>query len=1001
MEKKQKVKKPFPLWAMIVAICLGVILSVGLIVGTVIAYGYQNLIDVFFSSSDYSASEVEKETCADIVAEGAVLLKNDDNALPLAANEKKIALFGQNSVDFVYAGSGSGNVDTSTAPTLKSALESPEHGGFTVDGALWSFYTTGAGKGYRKSVPDMSGVGTFGVNEVPVETLKSSSAASGLSGDDVAIVSIGRSGGESADLPTAVMSTGYRYLQVDGNERDTIKYACEKFDKVILIVNANNPVELGFLDEPDYANVKAAIWVGGVGQEGLNGLADIICGNANPSGRLADTYAYDSTSAPATVNFGNYTIANADGGTKNANKYLVFGEGIYVGYRYYETRYEDVVTERENAGSYDYDTAVQFPFGYGLSYTSFEWSDYSVTPAADGKSFEVSVKVTNTGSRAGKDVVEIFAQAPYIAGGVEKSSVVLAGFKKTGLIDPQASETVTVTVDKSVLASYDYEDNKTYILDPGTYYISAGKNAHDALNNILAKRGMTPDNTDNRMTAAGNANMVGEYSVAQLDKTYATSKDTGNAVTNRFDDGSINHYDADFKYVSRNDWQGTLPSAAYQNGSWTAPSQLIEDLKFYRGNEVVNDDSLPALASAKSYTVQDLVDEPYESEKWDQMVSSLSWTEISKLVRIGGYSTMQIEKIGLPSTQDKDGPAGISGTLVGGSSSMAWPAEVVMASTWNDELIEKMGELLGQASIITGVAGWYAPGVNIHRTPYSGRNYEYFSEDGILSGKICAAEMRGVRKMGVMAYMKHFALNDQEVNRYGAAIFANEQEIREICLKGFELAVTEGGATAAMAAMNRIGARWVGAHRGLMTDVLRGEWGFKGMVITDQASSAGMYYQDMISGLWAGTDLWLNTNANLWPLANYDESTGGGSGKVSYKDNATVTYYLHRAAKNIIYSVTNSNAVQSYSDEYHSTARIFNWRALLISIDVLVWVGSVAAITLTTLFYVRGRKKLKAQKLSSDTSDETAESVSVTSDADTKAEDKPQPDISKQDNADE
>lgn len=318
-------KKPFPLWAKITLLTTSVVLSTGLGIGTSIAYKYEGLLDTYFSSSDYVATEAEKECAKNIVQEGAVLLQNKDKALPLV-NEKKIAIFGQNSVDFVYGGSGSGSVDVSTAPTLKLALEKE---GFTVDENLWNFYLNGKGKNYRKTYPNESGVGQFSVNEVPSSVITSdTSALSNIASDDVAIVTIGRSGGESSDLPLDKLSTGYRYLQVDNDERDTIKLACSKFNKVILIVNANNPLELGFLEEEDYKNVKSVLWCGGVGQEGLYGLASLISGKANPSGKLVDTYAYDSTSAPSFSNMGDFTIANANNNIERGNKYLVYGEGI-------------------------------------------------------------------------------------------------------------------------------------------------------------------------------------------------------------------------------------------------------------------------------------------------------------------------------------------------------------------------------------------------------------------------------------------------------------------------------------------------------------------------------------------------------------------------------------------------------------------------------------------------------------------------------------------------
>ena len=948
-------KKKFPLWAKITSISVSTILAVGMGVGTSIAYHYEGLLNTFFSKSDYVATEAEKKCAQEVVKEGSVLLQNKDNALPLKT-EKKLAIFGQNSVDFVYGGSGSGAVDVSTAPTLKTALEKE---GFVVDQNLWDFYSTGKGKSYRKTYPDETGRGAFSVNEVPVSVINGdSNALKTIKDNEVAIVTIGRSGGESSDLPLNTLSTGYRYLQVDDNERDTIKLACANFDKVILIVNTNNPIELGFLEDAAYQNVKSVLWCGGVGQEGLYGLASVIAGTSNPSGKLVDTFAYDSTSAPSFSNMGDFSIANADKNIERANKYLVYGEGIYVGYRYYETRYEDALLNQGNAGSFNYDSEVQYPFGYGLSYTTFEYSNFKVSETSDGNSFEITVDVTNTGDVDGKDVIEVYARKPY-NGKIETSAIELVGVAKTDVI--KSGETVSnveVTVDKKQLTSYDYKDAKTYVLDAGDYYFSIGNGAHEALNNIHALL-----NTPN---VNGNANLAKlAFTQETLDKeTFAKSDVTDYTITNQFEDADINKYDSDFKYLSRGNWVSTLASSAnYQNKSWTAPSQLIENLKWNRSDAVINDTSLEKVtfnSTSTSYTVKDLIGVDYNDSKWDDLVNQLTWNQASKLVRTGGYSTLAIDSIGLPATQDKDGPSGISGTLVGGTSCMAWPAEVVMSSTWNKDLIEEVGIHIGEDSIAANVAGWYAPGIDIHRSPYSGRNFEYFSEDGYLSGIIAASEMKGVRSMGVIAYMKHFALNDQETNRYGGAYFANEQAIREICLKGFEYATIEGNSVAVMVAMNRIGATWAGAHKGLMTNVLRNEWGFKGMAITDQASVTAMYYQDMISGLYGGTDIWLNSNAQLWPLSTVNETVGGlTNSSVNYKNNNTVNHYIHNAAKNIIYAVTNSNAVQEYSSSIKGNSHIFNWQALLWSVDAIIWLGAIAGIALPIIQLVKEKKEEK------------------------------------------
>lgn len=937
--------KKMSLKTAIITSSVAAVISISLIVGTSIAYSYESLLDVFFTKSEYVASNEVNQLCEDVVAEGLVLLKNEDNALPLSSDETKVALLGQNSVDFVYGGSGSGAVNTSSALNLKQSFE---EAGFVVNEKVWDFYKTGPGSNYRKQTPDLSGRGGFKVNEVPA-SVYTNDFKNALT-DDVGVVVLGRSGGESADLPLTPMETGSLYLQIDKDEKDLLDLACSKYEKVILIMNTNNPCELGFLEDDKYENIKAAMWIGGVGQEGIRAIPKVINGSVNPSGRLVDTYAYDSTSAPSFANMGNARITNSN--VANGTNYIVFAEGIYVGYRYYETRYEDVVLG--NTTGFDYKSEVQFPFGYGLSYTDFSWTDFEVKENEDKKSYDLTVTVKNEGSVAGKDVVEFYVQKPYTPGGVEVSSIELIEFAKTDILNPNQEQTITVNVQKEKLTTYDAKVAKTYVLSEGDYYFSVGKNSHDALNNVLAKKGKT---VSDGMTKDGNSSLAAKaFTLNEVDsKTYSVSSATGNKITNALDDVDLNYYES-FEYLSRSNWTGTFPNK-YKNGSWEAPQPLLDDLPFYDVNKDIEDDALidaftfVSNSTETSYKVQDLINEPYDSVKWDQIVNQLSFTQMTKLIRLGGYATQQIDRIGLPATQDKDGPSGISATLVGGGSTMAWPAEVVMASTWNVEMLERLGELFGEDSIKAGVAGVYGPGANIHRSPYSGRNFEYYSEDATLSYKIGEAETKGLRSKGVITYVKHFALNDQETNRYGCVIFANEQSVREIFLKGFEGSIVGGKSNALMAAMNRVGTRWVGAHRGMMNQILREEWGFEGMVITDQASVKAMFYQDMISGLWAGTDMWLNTNSEFWSLD-------------SYKNDETMLYYIHRAAKNIIFSVTNSWAVnEDYKKieggKIESNATIFPWRSLLWGVDATVWALSIAAIAFVTAKYIQGRKEIE------------------------------------------
>jgi len=959
--------KPFGWVKTIVIPVISLVVAVALIVGNVIAMSYADLITTFFSTSDYVVTEHEKELCEQVAAEGIVLLKNEDNALPLGANEKKVAFLGQDSADFVYGGAGSGSVDTAAAPDMKQAFE---RAGFTVDKTVWDFYTTGAGKAYRKTVPTAQGSGGFAVNEVPASKY-TDAVKNSLNNNDAIICVIGRSGGESFDLPMTVNAKGYTpagnylYLQIDENERDMLKLACSTGKKVILVVNANNAMELGFLEEPEYANIKAVLWVGGVGQEGLYALGEVFSGKVNPSGRLPDTYAYDSLSAPANANLGRYSITNADqvnDYADKANTYIVYAEGIYIGYRYYETRYEDSVLNQGNAGDYDYSASVQYPFGYGLSYTTFEWSDYKVEEK--DSSFEISVTVTNTGAHAGKDVVEIYMQSPYTQydkdNNVEKAAVELVGYAKTELLKAKAdgvpaeeySQTVTVSVDKEMMKAYDYTEAKTYIVDDGNYYITAATNAHTAVNNILLEKAKTETIETDRMFGNGDASLVYKYTQNAFDATtYSVSQeDKDYAVTNQFDGVDVNYYeDGSLVYLTRKNWTGTFPTT-YKDGEWTATAEMINDLNWNRSDEVVNDPNavMPVNSSGTSYTVADAIGKDYDDPIWDKLVNQISADKMMELVRCGGYKTIALKAIGLPATVAKDGPSGISGTLVGGTSCMAWPVETMMAATWNDALIEEMGKLIGEASINSNTTGWYAPGANIHRSPYSGRNFEYYSEDGLLSGKIGAAAMRGVRSMGVIAYMKHFALNDQETSRSGGAYFANEQAVREVFLKGFEYIVREGGATAAMASMNRIGATWAGAHKGLMTEVLRNEWGFRGTVITDQASVPAMFYQDIISGLWAGNEMWLNTSSNFWKLNDYY------SGATT---NPTIMSNVHKAAKNIIYTVVNSNAVQEYQGlKNEGTTGMPVWQILLIVADVVIFAACAVGIVIPVVFFLRGKK---------------------------------------------
>lgn len=952
-----KVKKRISKVKVVIAYVVCAAIVIGLVIGNYYALKYQNLISVYLSqsnqkivsdeneNSDYFTSDFDteeertahlQELGTKIEEEGIVLLKNENDALPIASGSK-ISVFGQDSVDPIYGGGGAGSVDSSKAVNLKTAFE---NAGYQLNETLWKFYKSGEGSSYRKATPDVYGEGTFAVNEVPVDVYTDAVKSSFTEYNDAAVIVIGRSGGESSDLSYEPLEDGYTYLQLNDDEKAMIQMVTENFDKVVVLLNTQNAMELGFLDEYD---IDACLWIGALGETGAYGVASALSGEVNPSGALVDTYAYDSLSAPSIENFGNYTITNSE--VDRGNTYMVYGEGIYVGYLYYETRYEDVVLGNEVKTNYDYTTSVQFPFGYGLSYTDFNWSDFSVKETDD--TYEFTVTVTNTGDVAGKDIVQIYMQSPYTdydkENGIEKASVELVGFTKTSNIEAGKSETVTVSVEKEVMKTYDANGTGTYIVDAGDYYFAAGVDAHDALNNILAAKGKT---TADGMDYDGKADYTTKVTVNKMDtKTYAVSRVTGNEITNQFEKADISYYDSEFQYLSRSDWAGTWPTT-YADGALTASDEMLSDLEisFTEDENAATPVTNTISEEYGALKAATLIGADYDNDLWNVLVQQLTVEEMDKLVRIGGYATSSIESIQLPATTDKDGPAGISGTLVGGESGTSYPPAVVLASTWNLELSEEFGRCIGEDSLALDVAVWYAPACNIHRSPYSGRNFEYYSEDGYLSGKMAASTVLGAQSKGAVVTVKHFALNDQECNRTGGAIFANEQSIREVYLAPFEYTVREGNALGMMASMNRIGARWSGGHAGLMTATLRDEWGFEGMVVTDQASYSVFAYEDLREGLEAGTDLWLNTDATLWALTDNQMTP-------------TVLTNMQRAAKNVIYAITNSNEMNGLSEGSKLVVIMPLWKKALVTLDVVAGILVLTSLVVVTTKYVKGRKR--------------------------------------------
>lgn len=702
-----------------------------------------------------------------------------------------------------------------------------------------------------------------------------------------------------------------------------------------MILNTASALNLGWLEQ--FPNIKSVLFVPSTGRYGTDSLADIFAGEVSPSGKTVDTFEANSLNSPAAQNYGDYQYIDGDGNLTGYS-YVSYAEGIYVGYRYYETRYEDAVLGQGNAGDFDYDSEVVYPFGYGLSYTTFDWSNYQAS--WDGTTCTVSVDVTNTGDVAGKDVVEVYAQSPYTdydrANGVEKSAVQLVNYGKTKLLEPGETQTVSVTFDQDMLKAYDANGAKTYILDAGTYYVTAAHDSHDAVNNVLAAKGAN---------VAGDASRVSTYVPSNTDvdtTTYATDAKSGAEITNLFDDAK-----GDVTYLTRADWEGTFPqhdgtplegdvstwgaeiNAVDENGdpvsyAWgkVASPELIDRLKGLDSGNPVSDATIsdtPVYGQDNGISLIDLRGKDYNDPMWNQLLDELSAEDYRELVGHSGYGSNFVQSIGKPFNIDADTAAG----LIYGGTGMMFCSPVVMAQTWNQDLASAYGAMIGNEANIGGTTGWYAPSMNIHRTPFTGRNGEYYSEDPVISGTVASLEIKGAAEKGVYSTIKHFALNDQENHRgdggieQGCATWSNEQAIREIYVKPFDICMhvgtvdenyVEQGADgsysmattkvdacqAIMSAFNRVGATWAGGNYALLTGLARNEWGFNGWIVTDSANSAAPY-MDSSQMIRAGGDSRLRSNENNY---QYDEN------------NSAEYHYAREAIHHLLYVTANSKAME-------------------------------------------------------------------------------------------
>lgn len=906
--------------------------------------------EVINNGEDNGMSLADWKTTADdlvqeIAGEGIVMLKNDDGALPLAKGSK-VTLFGRSSVDLVLGGTGAGTIDPTTAVNLKDALEAD--GAFDVNDTMWDFYKTYDGKeGYIRSNGTYMGALPEDINvaEPPTAEYTDDVRASYADYSDAAVVVFARVGGEGSDMPTGDFGDGTKYLALQPNEQAVLEEIRNSgaFDKVIALINTSNAMELSWVDQQEYG-VDACLWIGGVGQSGARAVARVLDGETNPSGHLVDTWAADSFSSPAMQNFGDFTFTNADAinaaATEAASgtKYVVYREGIYVGYRYYETRYSDSVTDPAGtnatsaAGAYmgdawDYDAEVVYPFGYGLSYGDEDGDPYEqeiVSSSVTDDGAEVTVRVTNTGDAAGKSVVQVYAQQPYVKGGTEKSAVQLVGFDKTDVLEPGASQEVTIAIDAYDYSSYDYTDAKTYVLDAGDYHFAIGNGAHEALNNILAAQGYT---VADGMDAAGDAAKAFSWTndaQIRLDESFS-----GDEVTNRFDDASLEGYGLETGYLTRADWT-TFPEPYAE---LEATDEMIADINVDGEYEPGTGASEITTGAENGINIAQMAGVDFDDEKWEDFLDQLTVDDMVTLISKSGQ--IAVPTIAYPAVYMKDGPAGqnVRMYVEDGSRATGYCGEAVVASTFNRDLVRRFGDAMGEDWIRTQTAGAYAPAVNIHRTPYAGRNFEYFSEDGYLSGELAYEVVVGMQDRGVMTFIKHLFLNDQETNRQGVSTFSNEQAIREIYLKAFEKPFTEGGAKATMGSFNRIGCTWSGAYAPLLKDVIRGEWGSTAIIDTDMAVIPAL--QSFGAGLENGNTLWATSADIFYNLVR----------ETAAKDSKMVAN-LREACHVLLYNVANSIGINGIS-----TTTVVNrvnpyWLNIAIAVVVLLAIADAVMLAL-------------------------------------------------------
>lgn len=921
---------------------VALLLAVLIIVNSICTGPMSSMLDLV-STTSYLQEETTAEATnlvEEIADEGIVLLENDDEILPLSS-DAKLNVFGWSSTNPCYGGTGSGALNDAY-PTV-TLLQGLANAGIETNEELTKFYTD-----YQEERPQVGMEEQDWTLPEPDTSLYTDELMDNAKEfSDTAMIVITRVGGEGADLPTDMMGVvngtytettamsyddglnkgndwdeGDHFLELTNREEEMIDLVCSNFENVILVYNAANAFELGFIEE--YPQIKGAVWCAGAGQSGFNALGSIVTGEVNPSGRLIDTYVYDMEKTPVWNNFGEFKYTNMDefkgfssisAGTESTPSFVNYVEGIYVGYKFYETA--------GDVGLINYDEVVQYPFGYGLSYSEFEQEMSEIRE--DGSSISFDVTVTNTGDTAGKDVVEVYSNPPYTEGGIEKATANLIEFAKTQLLEPGDSQTIPITIPIEELASYDTYGAGCYVLEKGDYEISVKSDSHTVIASRTYEVKDTITYDENGKRDSDSAAAVNQFQFAEGDVVYLSRED-------KF----ANYEEAtaaptDFVLADE-------PKKGFYNTSnYLAAEVTAQD---------EDPDAKPILTGqATDLKLKDVRGLDYDDPKWEELLDSMTLDEMNTLISLGGFQTSAVESIGKVRTNDNDGPASINNNFTG-VGSVGFPAGVMVAATWSNELALKFGQSIGKMADEMDTTGWYAPAMNIHRSAFAGRNFEYYSEDGMLSGSIAANAVKGAEEYGVYAYMKHFVLNDQETHRNCMlCTWTNEQALREVYLKPFEICVKEGGCDAVMSSFNYIGNRWAGGCSQLLKNVLRGEWGFIGFVVTDYFGVYG--YMSADQAVRNGTDMM---------LVNYAAETND----VRFRDTNGAQQAMRDAAHNILYVTANSRV---YTDEnYEKASATPVWRNILLGVNICVGIVLLALAVLLLKKYLDTKNKIAVEK---------------------------------------